>query len=65
MQFPKTNKIHRDMGETVGENAALLDELLSAIQWRKFFNYYCAFFGIFLVSLALVIIVVRLCLLVP
>lgn len=65
MQFPKTNKIHRDLETVVGENAKLLQELLDSIQWRRFLNYYCAFFGVFLASLALTIIVVRLCLLVP
>jgi hypothetical protein len=59
MQFPRTNKIRQDLEDTVGDNAVLLDELLTKIQWRRFFNYYCAFFGIFLASLFLLIVTVR------
>ena len=69
MEFPKTNKIPQGTMDSfkakVGENAALLQELLDAIQWRKFFNYYCAFFGIVLVSVFLLIAVIRLALWLP
>lgn len=63
MDFPRTNKIPQGLPaklkDAVGENAALLQELLDAIQWRKFFHYYCIFFGIFLASLFLLIVTVR------
>ena len=65
MNFPKTNKIHQSLEQAVGENAALLQELLESIKWRRFFHFYSAFFGIFLVSLFLTIAVIRLALLVP
>lgn len=68
MEFPKTNKIPQgfeSLKSTVGENAALLQELFLSIKWRVFFRFYCAFFGIFLVSLFLIIAIVRLALLIP
>lgn len=69
MDFPRSNKIPTgfvaSLKERAGENAALLQELIESIQWRVFFRFYCAIFGIFLVSLFLVIAVVRLALLIP
>ena len=59
MEFPKTNKLRQSLEAAVGENAALLQELLESIQWRRFLNYYVAFLGIFLISLFLIIVTVR------
>lgn len=65
MNFPKTNKIHRTFEEQVGDNAAALEELLNTFQWKLWLYRYMAVFGVFLVSLFLVIAVVRLALLIP
>lgn len=59
MDFPKTNKIHRDFESKVGENAALLQALVESVQWRRLFRYYAIGFGVFLASLFLLIVTVR------
>lgn len=59
MDFPRTNKISQYIPDKVSENAQLLEGLLNQIHWRRFFNYYCAFFGIFLVSIFLIIVTVK------
>lgn len=59
MHFPPTNKLPQLIQEKLSDNAKLLEELLDAIQWRKFFNYYCAFLGIALFTLFSIIVTVR------
>lgn len=65
MDFPRTNKIPQLITEKVSDNAKLLEELYDAINWKKLLYFYMRVFGIFLVSLFLVIVVVRLALLIP
>lgn len=57
--FPRTNKIPQNIEDVVGDNAALLEELASRIQWRRFFYYYVAFLSVFLATLFLIIVTVR------
>ena len=59
MKFPNTNKVHQDLHETFGENAALLEEKLKAINWRLFLKFYFAALGVLLVSLFALIVVVK------
>lgn len=62
MKFPVTNKIHRDLHESFGENAKLLEEKLQKLNWRYFLTIYFAALGVLLVTAFALIVVVRLAL---
>lgn len=62
MKFPPTNKMHKKFNERFGENAKLLEEHLTKLNWKIWARAYAIFFGIFLVSLFLIIAVVQLAL---
>jgi len=58
--FPRTNKIHREIEEKVGDNLKLLEDRLKTINWIVFLKSYFSFFGVLLVSIFLLIVVIRL-----
>ena len=64
MKFPTTNKIHKDkpVEEQFGENAKALEELLSNINWYYLSKAYFIGLGVFLTSLFLIIVIIRLAL---
>lgn len=62
MKFPSTNKVHRDLNESFGDNAKILEEKLRSVEWRFFLKFYAAAFGIAVLSLFVLIVVVRLAL---
>ena len=64
MKFPATNKIHKEkpVDEQFGENAKALEEMLSKINWFYLNKIYFAGLGVFLVSIFLIIVVIRLAL---
>jgi len=59
MKFGSTNKIHQDINDRFGENAALLEERLKVINWRIFLKFYFALLGILLVTIFALIVVVK------
>ena len=59
MRFPDSNKQHQDLNDRMGENAALLEERLKAINWKLFIKFYFAALGIVLVSIFSLIVVVK------
>lgn len=65
MEFPRTNKIAQLIPDAITQNAQLLEDLYDSIKWGKLLNFYARFFGIFLISLFLLIAVVRVALLIP
>lgn len=66
MRFPQTNKIHQEqpIDERFGENAKALEEILSKINWRFLLKVYFAGLGVFLLTLFLIIVIVRLALII-
>lgn len=59
MRMGSSNKIHQDINEGFGENAALLEARLKEVNWRYFAKVYAVGFGILLASLFVLIVVVR------
>lgn len=62
MRFPETNKIHQNFEESFGMNAQLLEEAMKRAHWRYIIGVYFAGLGIFLVTMFLLIVVVRIAL---
>ena len=60
MKFPPTNKYDQNLEDKFGENAKLLEEFLNRIQWKVIAYHYWVFFGQFLLSIFLLIVIVRL-----
>lgn len=59
MHFPSTNKHPQSLAKGFGENAALLEERLSSVNWKKWGIYYAWGYGIVTVSVVVFIIAVR------
>lgn len=59
MDFPQTNKVHRDLNEQFGNNAKLLEEAAKIVDWQYFIKLYFAGLGILLVSLFALIVVIK------
>ena len=60
MDFPQTNKPNNKTKEGFGENAALLEERLTAIDWSVFLKAYAMIFSLLLTTMFLMIVVIRL-----
>ncbi|HET8574998.1 MAG TPA: hypothetical protein VFM02_02370 [Candidatus Paceibacterota bacterium] len=56
MNFPSTNKIHREPQES---NAKILEDSLKKIDWKYLIRCYVIGFSIFVVSIFVLIVAVR------
>lgn len=60
MKFPSTNKHHQSLEAEFGENAKVLEDLLTRINKPLFFKWFFIVLGLVCISLFFIIVVIRL-----